>query len=281
MNSFKKTIGKYFYNWLYGLKGWKNVSTNNYGFFPVSPEVDSHAGDEKFQVQLYHELGEFAGEYDWENRSVLEVGCGRGGGIRYLYQTYNPKESTGMDFSKNAIRFCTKENGRKKQKVNYVSGDAHSLPFEDKSLDLVLNVESSHIYANQAKFFGEVARVLKDDGFFMITDYRETINNKADIQQLYTDLKEAGLHIHAERDITNNVFQACKRDSERRVELIKAAPFFIRGYLNNYSVITGTKEFDIFEDKNYYFILKLSKTAPKEVVKETQQPKNQEEAAKI
>jgi len=44
-------------------------------------------------------------------KSVLEVGCGRGGGLFYLQHAYTPKMMVGVDSNKVNIEFCTSVYG--------------------------------------------------------------------------------------------------------------------------------------------------------------------------
>ncbi|MEM7037405.1 MAG: class I SAM-dependent methyltransferase, partial [Bacteroidota bacterium] len=208
---FKKIIGKYFYNWLYGLK-WGLTDTNNYGYAPTTPNIEEVAGKEKHQAQLYWELAATVNAAEWKELEVAEVGCGRGGGLRYLTQLLAPKAVTGLDFSHNAIKFCQKRNDEIGQYVKYVQGDAHDLPFEANSFDALLNVESSHIYLDQSQFFSEVYRVLKPGGRFLIADYRAITEG---MDQFYSEMEATGLSRVLEIDISQNVLAACKADTER------------------------------------------------------------------
>jgi cyclopropane fatty-acyl-phospholipid synthase-like methyltransferase len=40
------------------------------------------------------------------DKTILEVGCGRGGGLSYISRYLNPKEVYGVDFSDNQVIFC-------------------------------------------------------------------------------------------------------------------------------------------------------------------------------
>lgn len=37
---------------------------------------------------------------------ILDVGCGRGGGLAFLSRYYSPSEAVGLDFSHQSIKFC-------------------------------------------------------------------------------------------------------------------------------------------------------------------------------
>lgn len=53
-----------------------------------------------------------------------------------------------------------------------VTGDAHDLPFKPSSFDIVINIESSHLYRNPQLFFDECSRVLSKGGHLCWTDLR-------------------------------------------------------------------------------------------------------------
>jgi SAM-dependent methyltransferase len=50
-------------------------------------------------------------------------------------------------------------------------GDVHDIQYASNSFNLVLNVESSHYYADLKKFIQEVERVLKPGGYFCWTGF--------------------------------------------------------------------------------------------------------------
>src|SRR6516162_2268829 len=152
MHPLKRFVGKYFYNWLYGLAQWGGVSTNNYGFSPVEPEVRDRAGSEQYQVQLYRELARFVDEPGWPDKALLEVACGRGGGLLYLAERFKPATVTGLDFSANGISHCRTSAARQKLDVSFKVGDALKLDSLGRRFDVVLSVEASHIFSSQRLF---------------------------------------------------------------------------------------------------------------------------------
>ena len=72
--------------------------------------------------------------------------CGHGGGASYLVRTSHPASCTGLD-NPDDIGLC-----RRRQDLpglDFVHGDAESLPFADESSDAVINVEASHAYPRE------------------------------------------------------------------------------------------------------------------------------------
>lgn len=252
---FKRTFGKYFYNWLYGLK-WGKARTNNYGFGPAGADAQKYSADEKYQLQLYREVAMSIGDAAWTDKIVLEVGCGRGGGLHFLHKLLRTAHTHGLDFSQNAISNCQSEFAGEKDRLHFVQGDAMALPFDTGGFDIVFNVESSHIYSDQAKFLKEASRLLKKDGTFVIADYR-TIG--AGVQKFRDEAKAAGLELLSERNISKSVLIACKSDTARREALVANAPSFARNYLMEFCMTDKSKEFANFEAQYFYFLMIFKK----------------------
>jgi ubiquinone/menaquinone biosynthesis C-methylase UbiE len=191
---------------------------------------------------------------------MLEISCGRGGGFCHLIDLM-PVEShaIGLDFSINAIRYCThRYTGR--PNVAFVCGHALRLPFPDRSFDVVVNVEASHVYGDDDSFFREVSRVLTRNGKFLYADYRRRDNVPA-LQRLARDTGFSGTF----HDITANVVAACELDAGRRQALIRAGvPWYYRilanQQLKRYAAIPGTPNFQRFRDGDrMYFMTCLTR----------------------
>lgn len=133
--------------------------------YTQTPESRNHSNTTK--QQLYQQV---VTEIDMENKLVLEVGCGRGGGAELLSKLKRPKKYLATDLSKSSVAFC-------KRKFNidnlvFEEADAMNLPYPDNSFDVIINIESSHCYKNMKKFLSEVHRVLKPGGHFCFCDIR-------------------------------------------------------------------------------------------------------------
>jgi ubiquinone/menaquinone biosynthesis C-methylase UbiE len=185
---------------------------------------------------------------------MLEISCGRGGGFCHLIDLLPiQSHAIGLDFSFNAIRYCThRHTGR--PNVAFVCGHALRLPFRDMSFDVVVNVEASHVYGDDAAFLREVSRVLARDGKFLYADYR-CRSNVPTLERLARDAGFSG----AFHDVTANVVAACQLDAGRRQALIRAAvPWYYRILANErlkrYAAIPGTLNFERFRggDRLYF-----------------------------
>jgi SAM-dependent methyltransferase len=122
-------------------------------------------------------------------------------------------------------------------------GDAEKLPFDDCSVDAVINVESSHCYPAFEKFVAEVQRVLRPGGHFLYADFRD----RANIGAWRNSLQSSGLSLLRETEITGNVLLALDRDNERKLALInRIVPKPLRPSFNAFAGIRGTSVYDGF-----------------------------------
>ncbi|MFT3775979.1 MAG: class I SAM-dependent methyltransferase [Minicystis sp.] len=134
---------------------------------------------------------------------VLDVGCGRGGLAFVLRRYFTAGPYLGVDLSPAAIAFCQRTH--RYPDTRFVAGDAQHLPAEDASFDVVTNLESSHGYPDVHAFFREVARVLRPGGHFLYTDLIPVDRVASHLGAL----RDLGLHVEHERDITSNVLLSC------------------------------------------------------------------------
>jgi SAM-dependent methyltransferase len=237
------------YDLLYSLR-WGEATTNNYGFAPAE------TGDpECFQLQLYAELLKLLGRAPGTGiERVLEISCGRGGGLRHMALNLpGATQVIGLDFSMHAVRSCRTRYAAC-QNVAFVRGHALQLPFADGALDLVINVEASHAYGDDGAFLREIRRVLRHGGWLLYADYRTSRK----VPRLEKKIRKAGL-AGSLRDVTANVVRACELDSARRRALIRSGlpwwyrPFGVR-QLEQYAGLPGTAAFERLRsgDRTYF-----------------------------
>ena len=108
-------------------------------------------------------------ESDIDQKTILEIACGRGGFAQYLFRNYNNiKKLYACDFSKSAI-----EIGRKRlenyQSVVWQSEDIQNLSFDNASFDTIISCETIEHVPQPLKALSEIYRVLKPGGRFFLT----------------------------------------------------------------------------------------------------------------
>jgi SAM-dependent methyltransferase len=151
-----------------------------------------------------------------EGKQVLEVGSGRGGGAKHIASYLKPSFYTGLDLAKNAVDLANKMNSL--PNLKFIQGSAENIPLADNSVDVVINVESSHAYGNVDNFLREVKRVLKPGGYLLLVDFR----NEENVEQFMGQLKNSGLKQLEKEDISENVVSSIEAEDETKRARIKA-----------------------------------------------------------
>lgn len=181
--NFRETMFRIWYWYVSTVDKNAEVIFMNYGYNEKEHEVhlDHHHEPNRYSVQLYHHLThgiEVAG------KDIVEIGCGRGGGLHYLTRTFAPKTALGIDLEERAVKFSNKFY--KIDNLKFKQGDAQNLSLDTNSCDIVFNVESSHRYPDFKLFLKEVYRILRPGGHFLITDFRYN----HEFEQFQEDIKK-------------------------------------------------------------------------------------------
>jgi len=222
----------------------------NYGYAEEKgPFIESNS-EEIYCLQLYHFIA--SGMFSFkslESKSVLEVGSGRGGGLEYVLQTFNPDKVIGVDYCQKQVDLCNEfYSGIKKLK--FVQGDAENLGMKDESFDVVINVESSHCYGKIDRFFAEVFRVLKEDGVFLYTDFMkpEEATRRENV------FKTIGFKIIKKKDITGNIIRSMDLENKRKVDAITKFSKFTRYFLDQFVGLQTSKVYKVFKDREWVYM---------------------------
>jgi SAM-dependent methyltransferase len=234
----------------------------NYGFAEDAQEMHLDAVDEvnRYPIQLYHQL---VRAHDLENKDILEIGCGRGGGLAFLNKLLKPSSAVGIDKDPTAVEFCNKFWG--KPGLSFIQGDAQAINLPDKSFDVIINVESSHRYEDLSLFLGEVHRLLRPNGIFLMTDFR----GKDQMPELLGLFGGSGLEITGNKNVTPQVVKALELDDHRRRDLVKnLVPRFLRGIALDFSGAKGSPTYRRFASGKWiYFNYFFKKKPAVEVVR--------------
>ncbi|KAM3131077.1 hypothetical protein pb186bvf_016775 [Paramecium bursaria] len=234
----------------------------NYGFALLTDKgvflnnLSDKQQEEQYCLQLYNKLLEKPGNF--KGKKLLEVGSGRGGGLHYYKENLQLGQCYGVDFSRRQIQFC-QLNYKGIQGLNFIQGDAEQLDQLNlpKDFDYVVNVESSHCYANFEQFIVQVTNHLRSGGIFAITDFREI----EFLPQWEEQLKSTGLELLLREDITLSVTHAMKLDEKRKQQWIsKNVNFLLRPFFRKFAGFQGSRIFKDFQSrKSVYMIYVLQK----------------------
>ena len=220
----------------------------NYGYYNEELDIALDKDDEleRYPIQLYHHL---CIQVELKDKVIVEVGSGRGGGANFIARYHKPKLITGVDLSPNAVSLCNKSYNL--DNLNFLVGDSAKLPFEDNSVDVIFNVESSHCYPSIPDFISEVCRVLKPGGYFLYCD----LVIDSDLDDHLNKLKNNILSDLNYIDITENIIKASELMTDDRNNIInKVNSSFLRKVLKSFASVKGSKIYKSFVNRHYRYI---------------------------
>ena len=249
MPTFKQTFWKHWYQYISRRIGSDPVIFLNYGYWPPEGETLKLMPEDEANrpaIQLYHHVASGA---DLSNKNILEVSCGHGGGASFIKRYHKPKTYTAIDQNLGAIEYNRKTHSA--LGIEFFTGDAQALDFSDEKFDAVINVEASHCYPHQDKFFQSVYRVLRKGGHLLYADFRMS----AEAPKLDNDIVKAGFHITSKMDITEHVLSSLKRTSERYRQLVHTfAPKILHPVMETFAAVDGSGMFNSFVNhKRIYY----------------------------
>ncbi len=246
----KRTLWRWWYQNLvrsYPQFDWKFM---NYGFCDVNSELGNlnlrqEDSENRYFIQLYHYL---ASATDLQDKIVLEVGSGRGGGAAYIASYLKPKKIIGIDFSQENIQVARQTY--RQTNLSFQLGDAEALPMDSDSFDVVLNLESSHCYGSMTRFIQEVYRVLKPGGIFSWADFR-SVEKLESLNQIF---KQSGFELIQTTNITPQVVQALLLVNQRKQKFIDSyVPGFLKTAFQEFAAVENSEMYQSFRTgKNVY-----------------------------
>jgi SAM-dependent methyltransferase len=102
---------------------------------------------------------------------ILEVGCGRGVALPVLAARLRPRELVGVDVDPALVEVAARRVRDHGLNARVLEADVRSLPFEDRSFDMVIDFGTCYHVSGGADgsiaAMREIARVLRGDGLFV------------------------------------------------------------------------------------------------------------------
>ncbi len=230
----------------------------NYGYAPNANEQQVELPNDpkiqKYSMQMYHYL---AAKAPIEGKNILEVGSGRGGGARYIAGAMKPASYVGMDLAQSAVDLANKLH--KMPNLKFIQGSGELIPLPDKSIDVVINVESCHAYGSVDQFLSEVKRVLKPGGHLLLVDFRNE-ENVEKMATLRSQLLNTGMKMLEDENITDNVIRSIEAEDESKKERIRTLiPQKWQKLFSEFAGVAGSKFHLTLKDGSrlyYRFVLK-------------------------
>jgi len=219
----------------------------NYGYSDEKEiELDQKDEFNRYSIQLYNLL---ASATEIKDKDIIEVGCGRGGGLSWVVENHKPKTAIGIDLNKKATEFNNKNH--KLNGLSFLQGDAQKLDMlEDNSVDAVFNVESSHRYPDFDAFLSQVHRVLRPGGHFLFTDFRF----KEQVKNMEASLEKSPLKMLKKQDTNDNAVKALELNNDNRHKIVnKLTPTFLKKTALNFAGVIGSDTYNKFKNRDYIY----------------------------
>lgn len=143
-------------------------------------------------------------------KQAADFGCGGGRNVEMLLERYPEACLTGVDYSELSVQTSKKHNADAiaKGRCRIVRADVSGLKFKPETFDLATAFETIYFWPGLARCFREIAKVLKEGGYFLAVNESDGLDPAAkkfekiiDGMTLYTKeeitaaLEEAGFEI--------------------------------------------------------------------------------------
>ncbi|MFV9511327.1 class I SAM-dependent methyltransferase [Tepidibacillus sp. LV47] len=148
-----------------------------------------------------------------ENEKVLDLGAGTG--TYSLWLARRGLKVTALDQSKEMLNIAQEKAEKEGLKIDWHLGDAHQLPFENETFDLVVSVTAIEFMDDPNKVLFEAMRVLKPNGRLVIG----LLSKESPWGELYT--KKA-------KEDPNNLFAKAHLYQEEEIETLLPYPFQLK-----------------------------------------------------
>jgi len=186
--------------------GYAEIDDNGYPFDSIETKkfiLNKKYKNFKYQINLYKKLLDFAEIKDNTGIDVLvDVGCGKGGGISFYKDFYNFNHCIGIDITKINIDTAKKHA----KNVNFYVASATNLPIKNDTVDVITCVESLRYYDPAIKFVEEVYRILKSNKKILISTPLSCKEEEDSLENIFLN---NGFVLDKKEDITKNVRMAC------------------------------------------------------------------------
>lgn len=99
--------------------------------------------------------------------SLLEVGCGRGIGLKAFAECLTPRHRVGLDIDPSFLVEADRRLHNAGLSAELYHGDVRDMPFPDASFDLVVDFGTCFHIRHADKALAEIERVLRPGGTFV------------------------------------------------------------------------------------------------------------------
>jgi len=204
----------------------------NIGYYPINKILNEKNNSLNFNASLYlYALKNIK----TQNKNILDLGCGRGGGTRIYKKYFDFNRVYGLDFNEYSINYCKTKNNNIEYSFQSLNNFSYSFQF-----DIITMIESTWKINNYDTFSDSIKKYLSSDGVFVCLDFftQEHNNNFIKFTNQFNFVKTI--------DITENAIKACKMQmDELKNNSDEISKFLLYKHIDNY---------EAFKDKNSKYL---------------------------
>lgn len=231
---------RFAYALAYGLKEVRERGFFTGGFWPPLPqllEVPALA-KARSQANLYElALRAHPGPRP-APRSILDIGCGAGGGLLYAHAAFPQARLVGVDVCAPALKDAWKRLGKVQQvELRQVPGDRTRLP--PHSFDLIVSIGSVNAIG-PTELLRECARLLAPGGLVSITAAFALAPEQA-LALFAAAADETGLVLRQVSEITEGTRAALEHDRPWLEAVVRRVPAVFRRGAREMAALPGTR----------------------------------------
>lgn len=129
---------------------------------------------------------------------VLDAGCGMGATLDYLAGEY-PLKAMGADISHKLLSQAHQENSQ----LALTQSDVMQLPYANETFDAIFSECTLSIFSNRDNALREITRVLKHDGYLILTDVyarKEPLQNMLTQEKIVAQVASHHLRVELWQD---------------------------------------------------------------------------------
>jgi SAM-dependent methyltransferase len=202
---------------------------------PFTGERLTSAGSGQVQIEHYHRY-QYARAL-CRDLDVLDVASGEGYGAAMLAQV--ARSVIGLEYDGPTVARAAAWFAR--PNLNFLRGDARSLPFADASVDAVVSFETIEHFDQQDLFVREVRRVLRPDGWFLVSSPDRDVYSPLGSQP----------NPHHVQELTKDEFVALLGGSFRHISILRQRPMIGSALLADTGTALSPLVFDQRGDRHF------------------------------
>jgi SAM-dependent methyltransferase len=238
-------LDRWVYEAIYALPEVAGLGLFNGGYHPPPPGMPVVPGVAPQRLALYDLALRVLPGAGPAPASVLDIGCGAGGGLLYAAVAFPGARLTGVDAARRGIAAARRRLARAGVAAELHVGRAERLPLPSDAFDRVVSI-STLMYAGYGPFVAEAARVVSPGGVIAATGavVDDPLSwTRARFQRL---AREHGLAVEAFADITAHAFAAMQAQAAANAALVARLPRLVRGYAREAAVLPGSAKHALY-----------------------------------